>query len=1101
MNVIPQQDENSKERFDLSNTSAEGTIIVSIVENRAREVCIAKMNSKHTSLLEILLIVDSHSYTEVLTLIEDIQPHEILLHDGLKNSVLSTKIQEIFSNNISTFFISRQYFDQDKGADMLQSVLVGVVDNDLIAKYTVLAGSFCLLKYIENSSGYAFPPHSIRMDYQSGSKNRMFIDRKSAVNLELVRNIRNGSKQDSLFGVMNHTKTSVGAALLRKNLLNPCADITTIRLRLSVVESFLRCNRIYADVATLLGKFPELERMLSGLVAKPKTITVKTARIGIDTLIYLKSVLQIAPLLATSLLNLLDVCKDLMQEDESEILRAHGDVDGSSLILSIVDNLNDRNLQNVAQMIDDLLTESTTYTKNAYEMRHQECFAVRPLVNGYLDVARKTFLQSIEDIHESADTHAITLGHPIKVSHNNSRGYFLSIPVEALGSGEYLPAEYIQPVLHRKSISCTTEEISSSSDRAHESISTALTLTNDIIQDTIADIRKHMASIFLLVDSIALLDMLCSFADLVALGSDLFVRPELTEEGDLKIKGGRHLATSRLQAFSSRGEGSFVANDCVINEDSKCIIVTGPNGSGKSTYIKMPVLIIILAQIGCFVPAVHATIPIRDRILTRIGTDDDMEHNISTFSMEMKEMAYILNNTTKKSIIIIDELGRGTSNLDGIAIAFSTAEEIIRRGVMTLFVTHYTQLTTLPQLYPTARNIHLKSIIGTLSDGIQFLHQIGQGPCDIKSGYGIMMAKLSNFPDEIIADARAIQKTLRATYPVLMLDRVIDSNRLAVANILKNIDLMNRESSLNDGEKTKYLNDLIESYAPMKSGIVAYINSSLEELRLEELKSAHPDAMSGAATTTTTSNQEEEKGNQTEQRNQETASDTNSAGQENDLYATSSPSLRSSPSREDKEQLDGVEVSSEKEEASTLAITVTKELEVTKKDKISVKSYDYEMQTLERMITQSSAAPEPEVVFTQGSDYAQAIATFDTPPTTTKTSILKLNASRSLDDDDFLKITTNQLDEEDDGILRCEDFGSYDLFEGKENLLMQQREEETDSIMLSTGIPSPLELSQAQTYQLGSQITQETVSSHSAGYTGSCDNDINLLKRLRRSVD
>ena len=1028
MNVIPQQSESSKERFDLSNEDAEGTIIVSVVESRAREVCVAKMNSKHTSLLEILLIVDSHSYTEVLTLIEDIQPHEILLHDGLKSSVLSMKIQEVFSVHISIFFITRQYFDQDKGADMLQSVLVGEVDNDLIAKYTVLAGSFCLLKYIENSSGYAFPPHSIRMDHRSGSKNRMYIDRKSALNLELVRNRRTGNKQDSLFGVMNNTKTTVGAALLRKNLLNPCTDITTINLRLNVVESFLRCNRIYADVASFLGKFPEFERMLSGLVTKPKTITAKTAKIGIDTLIYLKSTLQIAPLLAQSLLNLMDICKELMDEEES----AQDEVDGASLILSIVDNLNDVNLQCVAQKIDELLTESTTYTKNAYEMRHQECFAIKPFANGYLDVARKIFLQSVEDIHEVAETHAITLGYPIKVSHNNSRGYFLSVPIEALGDGEYLPAEFIQPVLHKKTISCSTEEVSSLSDRANESISTALTLTNDMIQDTIADVRRHMASIFLLVDSIALLDMICSFADLVALSNDSFVRPELTQEGDLKIKGGRHLATSRLQAFTSRGEGSFVPNDCVISEDAKFIIVTGPNGSGKSTYIKTPVLIIVLAHIGCFVPATYAKIPIRDRVLTRIGTDDDMEHNISTFSMEMKETAYILNNTTTRSIIIVDELGRGTSNLDGIAIAFSVAEEILRRGVMTLFVTHYTQLTTLPQLYPTARNIHLKSIFGTLSDGIQFLHQVGQGPCDMKSGYGVMMAKLSNFPDSIITDARAIQKTLRATYPVLMLDRVVDSNRLAVANILKNIELMSSESSLNEEDRKKYLNDLVESYAPMKAGIVAYVNSSLERLRLEEPTSA-PLASSKSDATVVDKGKHDD---QTESRNHEGPT-------KKDQLMGASPPQTPPQSRATVEVLTKTETRIEKEEQLA---------------NLEVAAGEIESKAL-AMTVQASVVTE-----VRDERKLHEIRNEQVKTAVEKSSTKMVNVCNKFDDeDDLLKIVTNQHNN-DDVILRREDFGDIDIVETNDDN-EQINEDEKDSM-----IPTPPSQSQTCQYQYASKI-------------------------------
>ena len=387
---VPMSTDKSTERFDLESTNS-GTIIISVVENRAREVCLCKINSKQTSTLDIFITVDSHSYTDVLGLIEDCCPHEILLHDGFKSTTLSYKIQETFSHCCSIFFISRQYFDQDKGADLLASIIVGTVDRDLIARYTVLASAYCLIRYIENCSGSAFGPHSVRIEYHTANTNRMAIDRRTAINLELIRNRRTGSLKESLFGCIDHTKTTAGAALLRKTILSPCTDLCTIKMRHDVVELFLTFNQVYADVAMILPKFPDFERMISGLVLTPKTITQKTVRIGIDTLIYLKCTLRTIPLLAESLETLLNQIQNYSDCQA---------VNGAILLQSIIANLRDESLSRIKEKIEILLTDSTKFTKNSHEMRHQECFAIRPNTVPYLDVARKTFLQSVEDIHD-----------------------------------------------------------------------------------------------------------------------------------------------------------------------------------------------------------------------------------------------------------------------------------------------------------------------------------------------------------------------------------------------------------------------------------------------------------------------------------------------------------------------------------------------------------------------------------------------------------------------------------------------------------------------------------------------------------------------------
>ena len=433
-----------------------------------------------------------------MSTLSNLRPNEILLHDGCKQRVLSQKIEERMRDHtgVRVLFISRQYFDQDKGADLLKQVAVdNEADADLVAKYTVLAGTFCLLRYIENCEGRSFGRHSLRIVYCSSQRGRMVIDRRTAINLELISNARSGSQKDSLFGAINYTKTVVGARLLRSEILRPSTDLATLQMRLDCVESLVGNNKVFTSLVTLLKAFPDLDKMLGGLtVAKPKQVTVKTARQGIDTLIFLRQALKTSHSTAEALEGLLSLSAD--DHDRAATAGAssgshshHNNgatVTGSNavdqLVRALIRNLRavpGQPLDQLRQAIDDAFTESTSFSKSSLEMRHQECFAIRAGRHGLLDVSRKTFLQCVEDIYQAAETYSKELGGvSIKVSNSATRGYYLSVP----STLDPLPAGFTQAVLNARSISCSTEEISSLSDRAAEALNSALTITHQLLQ-------------------------------------------------------------------------------------------------------------------------------------------------------------------------------------------------------------------------------------------------------------------------------------------------------------------------------------------------------------------------------------------------------------------------------------------------------------------------------------------------------------------------------------------------------------------------------------------------------------------------------------------
>ena len=783
---------------------------------------------------------------------------------------------------------------------MLTKVLfVHSVDSELIHRYTVLAGSYCLLRYIENVHNFTFCEHTLKIEHANCYSN-MLIDNQTALDLELIRNRRTGNQKESLFGVLNYTKTIGGERLLRANILRPNLDLVTINTRLDFVEMMLQQEQYLLEISEILSEFPDLERLLSGLSTSSPSISLKSAKVGIDTLIYLKSSLDLLSTRLAPTLQLLQ--KSIRSKDASAKVtgkRMHNEMKGSqaepdalndSLLEIFLKNFGAEGFTTLYKRLENVLTESTRYSSSPEVMRHQECFALRELaayqhdlntvdsdisssergcnenlsrLQIQLAVARTSFLQCVEDIHVQADLYSDLIAKwpddsnnshddsiaeicssakkaktaNIKVKYSSQRGYHLVIPLsefpmDRLNGNVSLPDVFIQPIMQSKSIICTTAQVSSLSDRAQEAISTALQLTHTLIRTTIDEIRtQSLKDLHAFVDSISLMDMLLSFSNLVHFSSNTFCRPILTTSHLLSSNsshGGSHgdnvdndndtimlLERSRHPIIceqSSRGaKQSFVENSLLIDPtNSQVHIVTGVNGCGKSTFIKQVAMITVMAQIGCFLPCVSATIPLRDKLFTRLSSQDDMENNLSTFQLEMKETAYILEHVTDRSLVIIDELGRGSSLVDGLSIAFAVAEYLATHTkAFTLFATHFPQITQLSQLYPNVRNIHMKTELvrcaaGTEQVNVSLANSSGShnrynrllhhynlhlGFNKIQQGYGIMCSEDISLDSNLIQDALRYQSTLSDLYPMLLGDKNIVSRNLAPRDCEKNLQV------------------------------------------------------------------------------------------------------------------------------------------------------------------------------------------------------------------------------------------------------------------------------------------------------------------------
>ena len=300
-------------------------------------------------------------------------------------------------------------------------------------------------------------------------------------------------------------------------------------------------------------------------------------------------------------------------------------------------------------------------------------------------------------------------------------------------------------------------------------------LTCAVLRDNLLGrVREHVESLFKAVEAIALLDMMVSFADLVVSDeSGPWTRPEITGGGEggggeggaaLAVKQARHPVVCHYVP-------GFVPNDAFAGRFGNMVVVSGVNGAGKTVFVKTIALIVVLAQIGCFVPAEASSIPIRDRLLTSLSTADDMESNLSTFMAEMRRAAYVLDNLSPRSLVILDELGRGTSTMDGSALSYSIAEALLSTPALSFFVTHYRLLLLSPEhhqngglssSYGNVKHVHLSATLSEDTRQLSFKHTVKEGPSSITSGYGIALAAHVGFPEEVLVDAERVKALLEA---------------------------------------------------------------------------------------------------------------------------------------------------------------------------------------------------------------------------------------------------------------------------------------------------------------------------------------------------
>ncbi|MFQ7359153.1 DNA mismatch repair protein MutS [Clostridium perfringens] len=638
----------------------------------------------------------------ILDEISKFNPKEIILLDSLDQEL----IKDITLT--TSALISRkpiEYFEEN--FDEVLNAQFGEKSNSL--SLMVKKSSNALVKYILDTQKISLT--NINDIEVYSLVDFMTIDLSSRRNLELTENLREKSKKGSLLWVLDKTETSMGSRMLRRWIEEPLVNKEKITLRLNAVEELFNDLSLNDSLKEALHDIYDIERILG-------KISNKNA--NAKDLIALKTSIGKIP----NVKGIIENCT-------------------SSLLKNYHNNLDD--LRDIYELLEKSIKEDPSLTLKDGDL-------IKDGFNSEIDELRlaktngKDWISSLENRERE-----FTGIKSLKVGFNKVFGYYIEISkanYSSIPEGRYIRKQTLANA--ERFITPELKEIEEKLLGASEKL---CSLEYDIFLDIRNEVENHIDRLKTTAKIIAELDCISNLA-FVALEND-FIKPEINEDGETKIENGRHPVVEKVIP-----KGEFIPNDTIINkDDNQLLIITGPNMAGKSTYMRQVAIITLMCQIGSFVPASKANISIVDKIFTRIGASDDLAGGKSTFMVEMWEVSNILKNATENSLVLLDEVGRGTSTYDGLSIAWSVIEYICKNKNLrckTLFATHYHELTKLEGEIHGVRNYSVA--VKEVDNNIIFLRKIIEGGAD--QSYGIEVAKLAGIPDEVINRAKEILETL-----------------------------------------------------------------------------------------------------------------------------------------------------------------------------------------------------------------------------------------------------------------------------------------------------------------------------------------------------
>jgi len=661
-----------------------------------------------TSENNYLMAIDyyNNSYNSVLV---DVSTGEVLVKNfenfdsiidflrinNVSQVICSEKIFDNLKSKMPNLFIEKLdewYFEQSE-RKIKETYKVASIDHFELGDSLRIFGA--TIKYLE----YTLMTNiSLSIPVKLEETDWMILDSKTVDNLSLIP----GEKGKNLYDVLNKTKTSMGARLLKKWILQPLKNLEKIKERQEIVEAFFNDRLLLNEIREYLGYIYDIERILTRLSynkASPKD------------LISLKNSLNIIPQIVSAL----ETNPDLS--------------DFASLIKPIPE---------VEKLIENSIYDEPSNLPG-------DGGVIKGGFSLELDEYRELLSHSNEKLKEFEEKERLKTGiQKLRIGYNQVFGYYIEVPK---GQVKNVPEYFIRKQTLVNSERYITPELKEFEDKIMSAKEKIEIIEKKLFEDVCSEISNYISEMKKTAEIIAQLDVLSNFAYVANLYN--FTKPEFSNNKFL-IKKGRHAVVERFVS-------DFVPNDTYMDENIRMYIITGPNMSGKSTYIRQVGLIALLAQIGSFVPAEYAVLPVFDRIFTRIGARDDISTGRSTFLVEMSEVALILSKATSESLVLLDEVGRGTSTFDGISIAWAMSEYLYNEiKCKTMFATHFTELTELSDVYRGIRNLTIK--VEETNNGVVFLHEVTEGIAD--KSYGIEVAAIAGVPSGVVERAKEILETI-----------------------------------------------------------------------------------------------------------------------------------------------------------------------------------------------------------------------------------------------------------------------------------------------------------------------------------------------------
>lgn len=625
-----------------------------------------------------------------------------------KEVVISYNDKKYFKNSILINFLDPSDFKELSEKKYLKNISDDLKDFLIREDYRDNLSLNMLLNYISKVS-MAKLSHIVKIEEINFDK-KMILDESSMKNLEILKGINSNRKSGSLLEVLDYTKTSMGQRLLRRWIEEPLNDKEEIEKRLLYVEKFGEDFLLLDDVRSILSQIMDIER-----------VKVKIADEEISPSLFNS--------LKKSFISIMELKEYLVNSSIDLISKLSYKIPP---IYNLIDEIDEMIIEDAP-----VKTMDVKFIKDGYSEELDELFN--------LSSDGKKFLVDLE-----ISERELTGIKNLKVKYNKILGYFIEVTKSSL---DMVPERYIRKqtlVGSERFFTMELKEMESKILNAHDE---ANSLQQKLFKNLISNFKNYSVIISNLSDIISQIDVIASFSKSAI--ENNFVRPTISNDGEILIKSGRH----PIVEFKNKDE-SFIPNDTILDLDKNMIhIITGPNMAGKSTYMRQIALIIIMAQVGSFVPCESAKIGLCDRIFTRIGASDNLSKGDSTFMVEMKEVSNILKNATKDSLIILDEVGRGTSTFDGMSIAWAIVE-YIREYIKakTVFATHYHELSKLSDDYSEVSNLTIE--VKKDGNDIIFLRKIIDGWTD--NSYGVDVARLAGIDDKVVNRAKEILSTLEA---------------------------------------------------------------------------------------------------------------------------------------------------------------------------------------------------------------------------------------------------------------------------------------------------------------------------------------------------